>query len=103
MGRIKMTFKEQTMAEYLAERSKGICRDNGCTEDQHQCESYAYFSQTGLLLDVCISDFFQGSSGPVAAISLPWSGTQVELDEEIAWQTADDGVDWADASEITRL
>jgi hypothetical protein len=36
---------------------------------------------------VCGSDYFQGSSKPYAAIMLPWTGTQKELEEEIAEQT----------------
>ncbi len=76
-----------TLAAYLRKRSKEICADNGCTEDEHKCESYAYVNSDGQLLDICCSDYFQGSSKPVAAISLPWDGTQAELDNEIAEQT----------------
>jgi hypothetical protein len=79
-----------SLAQYLRKRSKEICRDNACTEDQHNCESYAYVNKDGQLLDICMSDYFQGSSEPVAAISLPWTGTQAELEEEIAEQTFED-------------
>lgn len=75
-----------TLAEHLQERSKEICADNGCTEDNHVCESYAYVSSKNQLLDVCASDYFHGSSKPHAAIPLPWTGTQEELEEEIADQ-----------------
>ena len=79
-----------TISQYLTQRSKEICADNECTDDEHNCESYAYITKDGNLLDVCASDYFQGSSEPVAAIPLPWNGTQEELDDEIAEQTYDD-------------
>ena len=78
-----------TYAQYLRKRSAEICQDNSCKEDDHNCESYAYFNEAGQLLDICASDFFQGHSGPVAAISLPWDGTQDELDKEIEEQIAE--------------
>ena len=71
------------MAEFLARKSKIICEANNCTEDDHRCEVYAYFDGNHRLLDICLSDYFQGCSGPCAAIPLPWSGTQEELDEKI--------------------
>ena len=79
----------KTLSDYLKARSREICADNGCTEDNHNCESYAYVNAQGELLDVCYPDFFQGSSDPYAAISLPWNGTQAELEEEIADQCAE--------------
>ena len=79
-----------TISQYLIQRSKEICADNECTDDEHNCESYAYITKDGNLLDVCTSDYFQGSSEPVAAIPLPWNGTQEELDAEIAEQTYDE-------------
>ena len=79
-----------TISQYLTQRSKEICADNECTDDEHNCESYAYITKDGNLLDVCASDYFQGSSKPVAAIPLPWNGTQEELDDEIAEQTYDE-------------
>ena len=79
----------QTLSDYLKERSKEICADNECTEDEHNCESYAYIAKDGTLLDICISDYFQGSGQPHAAIPMPWSGTQEELDDEIADQCFD--------------
>jgi hypothetical protein len=39
------------------------------------------------LLDICASDFFQGSSKPVAAISLPWKGSMRDLRREVLEQT----------------
>ena len=76
-----------SLSQYLAQRSKEICTDNECTEDEHNCESYAYITKDGNLLSIFTSDYFQGSSKPVAAIPLPWNGTQEELDDEIAEQT----------------
>jgi len=72
-----------TLAKYLKIRSKEICRDNECTEGNQNCESYAYIDKRGNLLDICASDFFQGSSEPHAAIALPWSGSQKELMKQV--------------------
>ena len=79
----------QTMelAEYLAEQSKEICAMNECTDAEHNCGSYAYITKDGDLLDVCYPDYFQGSAEPHAAIMLPWTGTQEELEAEIEEQT----------------
>ena len=46
----------------LVATSKEICKANGCTEDDHQCGSNAYFdynkdTQMFYLVDVCISDY----------------------------------------------
>ena len=78
-----------TLAQHLKKCSKEICKDNGCTEDEHKCESYAYINKKGKLLDICASDFFQGYSGPYAAISLPWKGSQRELMKEVREQCWD--------------
>ena len=78
-----------TTAQYLRKQSKEICQMNGCANDEHNCGSYAYITKDGQLLDVCYPDYFQGSSEPVAAISLPWSGSQKELEREIADQLWD--------------
>lgn len=72
------------LSDYLKKRSKEICELNECTEEEHKCESYAYINAEGQLLDICVSDYFQGSSRPFAAISLPWDGDQKELEEKIA-------------------
>ena len=79
-----------SLAQYLKQRSKEICADNECTEDEHNCGSYAYITKDGDLLDICIPDYFQGSSEPYAAIPLPWDGAQEELDDEVAEQTWDE-------------
>ncbi len=73
---------------YLQKESKNICSMNECTENEHNCESYAYINSNMSLLDICIPDYFQGSNKPYAAIPLPWFGTDIELEEEINEQTA---------------
>lgn len=72
-----------TLSKYLKKRSKEICRDNECDDDDHNCESYAYITKDGRLLDICASDFFNGHDGPYAAIALPWSGNQKELMRQV--------------------
>ncbi|MCP4541720.1 MAG: hypothetical protein GY832_31700 [Chloroflexi bacterium] len=76
----------QALAELLSARSNDICRDNGCNDDEHNCESYAYISQGGVLHDVCQSDYWcgWGSSdeercGLLAAIALPFHGSGLDL------------------------
>lgn len=71
--------KRQNLAQYLRKRSREICRDNGCKDGNHNCESYAYITADYRLLDICASDYFQGSSKPHAAIPLPFRGTMTEL------------------------
>ncbi len=79
----------QHLAERLHERSAEICADNGCTDDEHKCESYAYIREDGELLDICASDYFVGCSRPYAAVSLPWNGDGFELREEVDGQCAE--------------
>jgi len=78
------------LAEHLKERSIEICSDNNCTEDEHFCESQAYITEGGELVDICAPDFFQGWSymneinyGALAAITLPWTGSGEELANEV--------------------
>lgn len=79
----------ENLSHHLKMRSKEICADNGCTEDDHKCESYAYIRFDMQLLDICASDYFQGCSKPHAAVSLPWDGDAVELMNEVDDQCAD--------------
>ena len=74
------------LAQHLTKRSTDICRDNGCTEEEHRCESYAYINEDMELLDLCQSDYFQGSSHPYACIPLPWRGSYTELRKEVGAQ-----------------
>lgn len=81
--------------QYLKDCGKDICEANECTEDEHNCESYAYFDSNFNLLDVCTSDYFQGCSGLSAAISISreFNMTVDELVEEIEEQTYNDEID----------
>ena len=82
-----------TLAQYLRKRSKEICRDNECTAEDHKCESYAYFATDDggrlQLLDICYPDYFQGYSRPYAAIPLPWTGSQKDLENQVADEIAE--------------
>ena len=85
----------EELSQYLRERSKEICKDNGCGEE-HWCDSYAYITKSGELLDVCVPDYFSGMEQCVA-IPLPWEGdgeelkclVQEEIWEEEAWNSLD--------------
>lgn len=81
------------LSTYLHNRSLQICADNHCTEDEHFCESYAYVTAEGKLLDICCPDYFQGSSRPYAAIPLPWNGTEEELKRKIRREIAEQCAD----------
>ena len=97
--------KEKRIAEwkdaldYITERSEEICKDNGCTEEEHFCESNAYITGDGTVHDVSPSDFFQGwgsedieTWGHIAVVSLPFVGDWKELkdavEDDIAEQEA---------------
>lgn len=80
----------ESISKYLQRRSKEICKDNHCTEDEHNCASYAYIQENGELMDICQSEYFQRCSRPYAAIPLPWTGTQKELEAEVADQCFDE-------------
>jgi len=67
------------MFEYLNQKSIEICQLNNCTEENHNCESYAYFNISNednilediQLLSICSSDYFQGNSGTTYILPLP--------------------------------
>lgn len=82
-------MKQKTLAQHLKERSKEICALNKCTDEQHNCEAYAYVRWDMQLLDICISDYFQGCSKPHAAIPLPWKGSLRALRQEVMDQCYD--------------
>lgn len=74
------------IANDLKEKSKDICTDNECTEEEHNCESYAYFTKDDdnknyTLQDVCASDYAQ--SYKWIPVPLPFEGTGEELLEAI--------------------
>ena len=86
----KMNIDELNL--YLQKESKNICEMNECTEDAHNCESYAYINMYGNLMDICISDYFSGSSKPYCAIPLPWDSEENLLQDEIldqCWEQID--------------
>lgn len=84
------TSKAAELSNYLKARSREICADSGCKRgEDHRCESYAYIDGNLNLLDICVSDFFQGSSKPHAAVSLPWTGCGRDLKREVEDQCAD--------------
>lgn len=82
-------MKQLNLAQYLKKRSREICKDNGCAKGEHNCESYAYINAEMQLMDICCSDFFQGSSKPYAAIPLPWTGGMRDLKAEVTNQCAE--------------
>lgn len=68
-------------AQWLTEKSKEICEDNGCTEDEHHCESYSYYDITRNEfeditdfnhVDICTSDYIQRQVD--CALPLPFEG-----------------------------
>lgn len=75
--------KAAKLAKYLRERSREICKDNGCRGDNHNCESYAYITEDLDLLDICCPGYLQGSSKPHAAVMLPFRGCGRDLIEEV--------------------
>lgn len=74
-----------SLAEYLEERSQEICRESDCDleNDEHRCGSYAYINGDLQLLDICLPDYFQGTSESYAAIPLPFYGTDADLAREV--------------------
>lgn len=93
MGLIDDGITLQTLAEKLAEKlaeySRECCEANKCTDETHNCESYAYIREDGQLLDVCMADYFAGCPRPHAAVSLPWKEDGIELAKEVDAQCED--------------
>ena len=89
---------------YLNKTSREVCEMNECTEDNHNCEGYAYIKEhadgTPFCLDVCQSDYFQGDPDPVAAIPLPFWGDWKDLREEVLEQTWEEPDTLADAIDL---
>ena len=57
----KKFYYEMTIRGLIA-TSKGICQSNNCSEEEHYCESNAYFDynkseEMYYIVDVCISDY----------------------------------------------
>ena len=80
-----METKElDNLAAVLREESKQICKLNGCTEDNHNCESYAYFDYSdGVyeLADICCSDYAQKCYA--SYVCLPFCGSGKDLLDEL--------------------
>lgn len=85
-----MSYKNPgDLAKFLSEQSREICADNGCSDDSHNCESYAYLSikyspdsdtyYIGGVIDICSSDYFQGFNGEHIALPLPFEGNGDDL------------------------
>lgn len=73
-------------AFYLSWKSKEICEENECTEDEHKCESYAYFKLTENefeditdfeMIDVCSPDYLTQQAD--LALPLPFEGDHDDL------------------------
>ena len=87
------THKLDELAAYLTERSAEICADNQCTDDEHNCESFAYISHKCgeyCLHDICYPDFWHGWGshdealyGELAALPMPFDGDGVFLERAI--------------------
>lgn len=80
----------QNLAKELNTESARICMDNECTEEEHNCESYAYIAADGTLSSICYPDYWQGwgsgdeeQHGTIAAIPLPFYGSGPELKEQV--------------------
>jgi len=78
------------VAAYLTERSKEICTDNECTEEEHHCESYAYFNVKWhssedkvtdfKLVTVCCPDYLDRTVD--IGLPLPFEGDGAALEKE---------------------
>jgi len=71
---------DPSLPAYLKDQSKDICKDNGCTEEDHFCESYAYFNidETGIeLATICSPDYCQRQYD--ACLPLPFEGNEADL------------------------
>ncbi|RMD51592.1 hypothetical protein D6827_01975 [Candidatus Parcubacteria bacterium] len=95
MEKLKFNIDLDKTANFLASESQEICEMNGCSPDEHLCESYAYFllkDNTILqLIDICYPDYFQGVSSEydVIVLPLPFEGNGKDLKEalEIEWNS----------------
>lgn len=67
-----MSINFKALAKHLRIKSKEICKDNGCTKDNHKCGSYAYLDEKGGLCEICLPDYANRSYP--SFISLPFNG-----------------------------
>jgi hypothetical protein len=75
------------LVDYLAGTSSIIFTMRGCTDGQHHCAQFAFINRAMQVLDICASDAIRGREAH-AVIPLPWSGSQAELEKEVAAQCA---------------
>lgn len=76
----------QNIINFLKEQSAKICSDNECTEDNHNCESYAYFDYYKAddkfeLVGICLPDYCQRIYD--SCIPLPFDGSIEDLVNEL--------------------
>lgn len=80
------TDKLKKCAVWLTEKSNEICEANECTEDEHKCDSYAYFKLTENdfgditdfeVIDVCSPDYLTTQAD--LALPLPFHGDHNDL------------------------
>jgi len=94
-----------TLAALLERKSAEICADNDCNlndeADEHHCDCYAYIRFDMQLLDICYPDYFQGCAAPYAAIPLPWTGSQADLEKEVSEQCDEIEQAYEDDSRLT--
>jgi hypothetical protein len=74
------------IADYLKQESIEICALNECTEDDHHCESYAYFdydkkTKEYALSDICAPDY--ATRCYASYICLPFDGDGGDLLDEL--------------------
>lgn len=66
----KSLMQWDILNSHLIKTSERICNDNDCTEEGHNCGSFAYFrrDENGepCLIDISVPDYITDSNGPVA-------------------------------------
>jgi hypothetical protein len=79
---VKTEAYYQLITDRIENASEDICKANGCIENEHYCESYAYFNydkttKRYYLADICGSDYAQKCYA--SYIPLPFSGNAFDL------------------------
>lgn len=78
--------KYDEISEHLTKLSKEVCAQNECSNDNHNCESYAYFdydkgTDSFSLCDVCVPDYANRSYD--CALPLPFTGYAEDLQDQL--------------------
>jgi len=78
-------------AEYISKMSTAICIDNNCNDENHNCESNAYFDLACsieyktefyiVLQTICQSDYCQRHYD--LCLPLPWHGNDKQLRQDL--------------------